>query len=83
VLDTEHIWCSAIVELKIKTASKKPLLYIHYEGWSRKYDEYIFVSNRRIAPVGTYTQRSDIPRYKLPNSQQEVRYAHVLESGRA
>jgi hypothetical protein len=22
VLDTEHIWCTAIVELKIKTASK-------------------------------------------------------------
>jgi hypothetical protein len=83
VLDTEHIWCSAIVELKIKTASKQPLLYVHYEGWSRKYDEYMFVTNRRIAPMGTYTKRNDIPRYKLPSSLQEVRHAHVVESGRA
>lgn len=83
VLDTEHIWCSAVVELKIKTAEKPPLLYIHYEGWNRKYDEYLFISNRRLAPNGTYTKRNDIPRYKLDNHLQEVRYAHVLESGRA
>jgi hypothetical protein len=42
VLDTEHIWCTAVVELKINTVeSKTPLLLIHYEGWSRKYDEFL------------------------------------------
>lgn len=65
VLDTEHIWCTAVVELKIKAANKQPLLYLHYEGWSRKYDEYMFITNRRIAPNGVYTQRNDIPRYKM------------------
>lgn len=66
-LDTEHIWCSAIVELKIRAENKKPLLYLHYEGWSRKYDEYMFITSRRLAPVGTYTKRNDIPRYKMSN----------------
>ena len=42
VLDTEHIWCSAIVELKIRAAGKIPLLHLHYEGWNRKYDEYMY-----------------------------------------
>lgn len=57
VLDTEHIWCQAVVELKIRTSNKKPLLYLHYDGWSRKYDEYMFITSRRIAPNGTYTKR--------------------------
>ena len=40
--DTEFIWCTAVVELKIQTMNREPLLYIHYEDWNRKYDEYIF-----------------------------------------
>ena len=31
VRDTEYIWCSGIVELKISTMNRYPLLYIHYE----------------------------------------------------
>lgn len=31
VRDTEHIWCVGQVELKISTANRVPLLYIHYE----------------------------------------------------
>lgn len=41
VRDTEFIWCKGTVELKITTNKHDPLLYIHYEGWNRKYDEYI------------------------------------------
>ena len=42
MLDTEHIWCNATCEMKIMAENKVPLLYVHYEGWSRKYDEYLF-----------------------------------------
>lgn len=30
-LDTEHIWCKAIVELVLYSKGRKPLLFIHYE----------------------------------------------------
>ena len=31
VRDTEYIWCQGMAELKITTASRPPLLYVHYE----------------------------------------------------
>ena len=30
-LDTEHIWCKAIVELVLYSKGRKPLLFVHYE----------------------------------------------------
>lgn len=84
VLDTEHIWCPALVELKITCSNGSPLILVHYEGWSRKYDEFLSLMSHRVAPIGTYTNRNDIPRYRMclrPGSA--VTYAHVLENGRA
>ena len=55
--DTEYIWCKATVEMVIKTSNRKDLLYVHYEGWNRKYDEYIYIDSHRVAPLGCYTSR--------------------------
>lgn len=63
VRDTEYVWCTGIVELKISTLNRPALLYINFEGWNRKFDEYIFIDSDRLAPYGTYTSRNDIPRY--------------------
>jgi len=82
VLDTEHIWCKAIVELKISSENREPLVLLHYEGWSRKFDEYLHMNSRRLAPFGLYTDRTDIPCYKICNVGQPVNYAHVLENAR-
>ena len=51
----------ANVELKIQsTELEKPLLLIHYEGWTRKYDEflmnfnhvdYLYLSNSSLSRV--------------------------------
>lgn len=65
VCDTENIWCKATVELVIKTSIRPNLLYLHYEGWNRKYDEYIYIDSHRLAPLGLYTSRSDIPVYRM------------------
>ena len=65
VNDTENIWCRATVELVVKTQNRKNLLYVHYEGWNRKYDEYIYQDSHRIAPLGFYTDRTDIPIYRM------------------
>jgi hypothetical protein len=65
ILDTELIWCQATVEMVIKTTNRRDLLYVHYEGWNRKYDEYIYLDSHRIAPLGLYTGRTDIPKYRM------------------
>jgi len=67
VLDTEYIWCSAMIELKISLneVDGKPLLLVHYDGWSRKFDEFVALNSHRLAPHGLYTSREDIPRYRM------------------
>ena len=84
--DTEYIWCKATVELVIKTANHKDLLYIHYEGWNRKYDEYIYIDSHRLAPLGIYTGRQDIPVYRMMSNNgasgngMQMMYAVVLSN---
>lgn len=86
VCDTEHIWCKATIELVIKTQNRKDLLYVHYEGWNRKYDEYMYIDSHRIAPLGFYTSRTDIPVYRMMNNNQggggpvQMMYAVVLQN---
>lgn len=84
VLDSELIWCKATVELKIQTSElAAPLLWIHFEGWSRKYDEFIPQSSERVAPLGLFTSRNDLPRYKMPalgpsGQREDIEYAHLI-----
>lgn len=65
VRDTEFIWCVGLVKMKIESPNKEPLLAVHYEGWNKYYDEFIPLNSNRIAPLGLYTNRSDIPKYQL------------------
>lgn len=62
-LDTEGIWCSAVIRLKIDKGEKFPFLYIHYAGWDSSYDEIISEDSYRVAPAGFYTSKN-IPRYR-------------------
>jgi hypothetical protein len=60
-----------------------PLILVHYEGWSRKYDEYMLLNSPKLAPLGTYTDRTDIPRYRLCRDRLSgANFAHVLENAR-
>lgn len=55
---------------------------IHYEGWSRKYDELLSEDSCRLAPKGFYTNREDIPRYKRCDSRNiPMNNAQILSSG--
>jgi len=83
--DTENIWCKAIIELLIRAPNRKDLLYIHYEDWNRKYDEFIYIDSHRVAPLGSYTNRQDIPKYRMVGSrgsdgQLNMMYAIVLSN---
>ena len=89
IRDTEYIWCVGVVELKITSEKHKTVLYIHYEvsiilftvkGWNRKYDEYVYLTSPRLAPLGTYSNRTDIPRYYMcPHSN--MMFAQIMENG--
>ncbi|OMJ80816.1 hypothetical protein SteCoe_18872 [Stentor coeruleus] len=61
-LDTEGVWCSAVIRLKIDNGEKIPSLYIHYAGWDSSYDEIILENSYRLAPSGFYTSKN-IPKY--------------------
>lgn len=83
VCDTEYIWCKATVELVIKSQNRRDLLYLHFQGWNRKYDEFIYIDSHRVAPLGLYTNRTDIPVYSMFNNNGQngpVMYAVVLQS---
>jgi hypothetical protein len=60
--------------MKIESANKEPLLVIHYEGWNKYFDEILPQNSPRVAPLGYYTSRKDIPKYALKeeNSMQGI-----------
>ena len=41
VRDTEFIWCVGLIRIKIESATKEPLLVVHYEGWNKYFDEIL------------------------------------------
>lgn len=61
-----------MVKIKIESPNKEPLLVVHYEGWNKYYDEIIKQTSPRLAPLGTYTSRLDIPKYHLKNDNSMV-----------
>ena len=70
-LDTEGIWCGAVIKLKIDSGEKYPFLYIHYIGWDKTYDEVISEASYRLAPAGFYTSKN-IPRYRIDNNLENI-----------
>lgn len=53
----------------IESQNREPIIAIHYEGWNNWYDELLPLSSSRLATLGFYTERDDIPRYKMSRSK--------------
>jgi len=68
IRDSEYVWCTGIVTMKVMYISGPPSLKIHYEGWDYKYDEMLSMNDSRLAPLGFFTSREDIPKYILDGS---------------
>ena len=49
----------------IESISHEPVVAIHYEGWNMWYDEFLPLNSPRVARLGFYTSRNDIPKYKM------------------
>jgi hypothetical protein len=72
VRDTEYIWLNGTIKSKIECAGRDTLVIVHYEGWNSYYDEVIKLNSPRLAPMGTYTNRKDIPKYQLKSENSMV-----------
>jgi hypothetical protein len=78
VRDTENVWCVGDIK-SIVTIKQEKYVYIHYEGWNPAYNEYIPFDHERLAALGFYTSRGDIPRYIL-NGNGNCNVGFVLRS---
>ena len=65
IRDTGYIWCIGEVTMLVECINKEPMLAIHYQDWNRWYDEFLPISSPRLARLGFYTSRDDIPKYKM------------------
>jgi hypothetical protein len=65
VRDTDYIWCIGTVRMVIESISNEPVIAVHYAGWNMWYDEFLPLNSPRIARLGFYTHRDDIPKYKM------------------
>lgn len=53
----DYVWCVGTIKMIIESIRRDPILVIHYDGWSKHFDELIFRNSPRIAKKGTYTDR--------------------------
>jgi hypothetical protein len=49
----------------IEAQDKPPIVCIHFEGWKSVKDEFLSLKSIRLAPFGFYTNRFEIPRYRI------------------
>ena len=63
--DTDYIWCTGEVRMIVESINREPILAIHYEGWNMWYDEFLPINSPRLARLGFYTSRDDIPKYQM------------------
>mmetsp|Transcript_21900 Transcript_21900/g.19442 ORF Transcript_21900/g.19442 Transcript_21900/m.19442 type:complete len:218 (+) Transcript_21900:164-817(+) len=73
VRDKEYIWCKARIMGVLEEKNKPNSIIIHYLDWYKKFDETIPLNSHRIARVGYYTDRNDIPSY-IPGEKKNKKY---------
>lgn len=55
-------------------------VYVHYNGWGRRWDEWIDMNSTRIAPFRTHTVQSAYSMYLSPNPCQVLDGDHACKS---
>ena len=78
VKDTENIWCIGIIKKIVKNIGHSDTLFISYLGWDKIYDEFLCSNSERIAPLGFFTKRRDIPRYAIHNSTGNMMMSFIV-----
>ena len=78
IKDTENIWCIGIIKKIVKNTNHADTLFVHYLGWDEIYDEFICSNSERIAPLGCFTKRRDIPRYAIHNQTGNMMMSFIV-----
>lgn len=63
-LNTDGIWCPAVIQLKIDNGENNSLLYVHFENGECSYDEILSETSKKVAPAGFFTARN-ITKYRM------------------
>jgi hypothetical protein len=64
VRDTLFFWCMGTVKQVLSGKDDSPqVLLIHYPGWNAIYNEFIPANSPRLAPLGRFSSRKDLPQY--------------------
>ena len=74
IKDTENIWCVAELKKITKNKNHADTLLFHYLGWNQIFDEYICANSERIAPLGLFTGRNDLPKYNRGENRHLMDY---------
>lgn len=65
IRDKDYVWCKGIIKMIIESAKRAPVLLVHYDDFDDDKDEALHKNSPRLAKAGVYTNRSEIPRYRL------------------
>jgi hypothetical protein len=73
VRDTENIWCQGTV-VEVEWEGRRPsTVLIHFNRWNSIYNEIIELPSLRLAPLQFFSSRTDIPRYNLSQTDNNMR----------
>lgn len=66
----DYVWTVGTIKMIIEQMNKEPLYVVHKEGFANEWDEIIYRNSPRVAKLGAYTSRNDIPSYVIDEKEQ-------------
>lgn len=73
VRDMNYVWCVGKVVLIIEQMNKDTLYVVHFEGKPSSEDEVIQKTSDRLAKFGSFTSRTEIPRWSTISKENGVK----------
>lgn len=79
VMDGDSVWCVAVVKEVHQNERHARTLLVHYEGWDGANDEFICENSPRLARLGFYTSRADVPKHSFDEvSMRQTRFRYLI-----
>lgn len=67
------IWCKGEILEIYSSNNQVEAILVHYSQWHKMYDEVIYFPSIRLAPLGYFTNRTDIACYVLKELDNNLR----------
>jgi hypothetical protein len=69
VRDKDFVWCVGEVKLVVESPSREPLVVIRLDDTPKTQEEVLQKNSPRLALLGTYTNREELPSYEIFSSK--------------